>query len=75
MTHTSKGKPKLIKECILPVTGYGEVDVVVTELGMFFFEDGRVILKKIAPEIDIDYLRTVTGFEFEVSHELNIMEP
>ena len=74
MMHTSKGKPKLIKECTLPITAYGEVDVVVTELGMFFFENGKIILKAIAPEIDIESLRNVTGFEFEVSENLSLMK-
>lgn len=73
MMHTSKGEPKLIKKCTLPITGYGEVDVVVTELGMFFFEDKKIILKKIAPEIDVEYLRKNTGFEFEVDEHLGQM--
>lgn len=75
MMHTSKGEPKLIKKCTLPITGYGEVDVVVTELGIFFFEDGKIILKKIAPEIDVEYLRGVTGFNFEVAAGLQQMIP
>jgi len=75
MMHTSKGKPKLLKECTLPITGYGEVDVVVTELAMFFFENGRIILKAIAPEVDLDYVRSVTEFDFDVSDDLKIMEP
>lgn len=73
MTHTSKKGPKLIKKCTLPVTGYGEVDVVVTELAMFFFENGKVILKKIAPEVDVDYVRSVTGFNFEVAENIQKM--
>ncbi len=73
MTHTSKGKPKLIQECTLPITGFGEVDVLVTEMAMFFFEGGRIILKAIAPEIDLAYLRSVTDVEFEVSDDLKIM--
>ncbi len=75
MMHTSKGKPKLIKKCTLPITGHGEVDVVVTELGMFFFEDGKITLKKIAPEINVEYLRSVTGFEFGVAEDLAQMIP
>lgn len=73
MTHTSKGKPKLIQECTLPITGFGEVDVLVTELGMFFFEDGKVVLKAIAPEIDLAYLKSVTDVEFEVIDDLKTM--
>ncbi|MDU4961733.1 MAG: 3-oxoacid CoA-transferase subunit B [Sporomusaceae bacterium] len=74
MQHTSKGQPKLLKACTLPVTGFGEVDVVVTELAMFFFEQESIILKAIAPEVDVDYIKNVTGFAFAVSNELRIME-
>jgi 3-oxoacid CoA-transferase B subunit len=74
MMHTSKGKSKLLKKCTLPVTGFGEVDVVVTELAMFFFENGEIVLKTIAPEADVDYVRSVTEFDFVVSDELKVME-
>ncbi|MDP3386500.1 MAG: succinyl-CoA--3-ketoacid-CoA transferase, partial [Eubacteriales bacterium] len=73
MTHTSKGKPKLIQACTLPITGFGEVDVLVTEMAMFVFEGGKVILKAIAPEIDIAYLKSVTDVDFEVSVDLKTM--
>jgi 3-oxoacid CoA-transferase B subunit len=75
MTHTSKGSPKLIRKCTLPITGVGEVDVVVTELAVFLFEKGKVVLKKIAPEIDVDYLRSVTELEFETDVRLETMLP
>ena len=75
MMHTSKGASKLLKECTLPITGYGEVDVVVTELAMIFFENGNRILKAIAPEVDVEYVRSVTEFSFEVSPDLKTMIP
>ncbi len=75
MVHTSKGQPKLIKECTLPITGHGEVDIVVTELAMFFFENKKIILKYIAPEIDVEYLKSLTEFPFAVSSELKTMIP
>lgn len=75
MMHTSKGAPKLLKKCTLPVTGYGEVDVVVTELAMFFFANGKIVLKAIAPEVDVDFVKSVTEFSFEVSGELKKMIP
>ncbi len=75
MAHTSKGAPKLVEQCTLPVTGFGEVDIVVTELAMFFFEQGKIVLKAIAPEVDVDYVRGATGFSFELGESLQIMTP
>ena len=73
MTHTSKGKSKLVKKCSLPITGVGEVDIVVTELGVFFFDEGTILLKKIAPEVTLDELRSLTELAFEVSPDLENM--
>lgn len=73
MTHTSKGEPKLINKCTLPITGVNEVDIVVTEMAVFFFENQKVILKKIAPDVNVDYVRSITQLEFDVSDKLEMM--
>lgn len=73
MSHTNKGKSKLIKKCTLPITGLGEVDVVVTELAVFFVEKGKYILKKIAPEVTVDDVKSVTELAFEVDPKLEKM--
>lgn len=73
MTHTSKTGSKLVKSCTLPITAKGKVDLVVTELGVFAFENGRVLLKKIAPDITIEELKTVTGFSFTPAENLETM--
>jgi 3-oxoacid CoA-transferase B subunit len=74
MQHTSKnGKPKLVRQCTLPITGIGEADMVVSEYAVFVFEGGRLVLKEIAPEITVDELRGITDAEFEVSADLPVM--
>ena len=74
MPHTNKkGKPKLVPKCTLPVTGYGEVDVVVTEYALFRFKEGRMILEEIAPEITLEELKEVTAAEFVVSETLGTL--
>jgi 3-oxoacid CoA-transferase B subunit len=73
MPHTANGRPKLVKSCTLPVTGYHEADLVVTELGVFRFRDCRMTLTEIAPEIDLDSLKSLTEAAFEVDPHLRIM--
>lgn len=73
MRHTGRdGRPKLVKRCALPITGFSEADIVVTELGVFFFESGRLVLKEIAPEISVEGLKSLTEAEFEVAGDLKV---
>lgn len=73
MTHTSKTGSKLVKSCTLPVTAKGKVDLVVTELGVFSFEDGGVVLKKIAPDATLEEVKAATGLGFTPSEHLEVM--
>lgn len=74
MQHTTKnGQPKIVKKCSLPITGIGEADMIVTEYGLFRYEEGKLVLKEIAPEITVEVLSCITEAEFKVSADLNIM--
>ena len=74
MQHTNKnGKPKIVKKCSLPITGVGAADMIVTELAVFCFENGRLTLEEIAPEATIYIIRDLTEAEFEVSPLLEVM--
>jgi len=67
MQHTSKnGKPKLVKQCTLPITGIGEADMVVTEYAVFVFDKGRLILKELSPEVTLEELRAITDADFDL---------
>lgn len=71
MQHTTKkGQPKIIPSCTLPVTGYGEVDVIVTEYALFRFSEGKMTLEEIAPEITLEELKSVTTANYVVSDRL-----
>jgi 3-oxoacid CoA-transferase subunit B len=73
MDHNSKdGSAKLMKECNLPLTGAGVVDMVITELGVFEFRaDGKLYMIEIAPEVLKQEVsdRTDAAFTFDLVHE------
>jgi 3-oxoacid CoA-transferase B subunit len=71
--NTRDGKAKLVKRCTMPITGFGEVDLVVTELGLFRFLEGRLVLEEIAPEVSLEELRALTEARFEVGPNLRPM--
>jgi acetate CoA/acetoacetate CoA-transferase beta subunit len=53
MQHTAKGKPKIVRECDLPLTSTRSVDLVVTELAVIAFTDGHATLLETAPGVSV----------------------
>jgi acetate CoA/acetoacetate CoA-transferase beta subunit len=54
MQHTAKGKPKIMKKCSLPLTSVRPVDLVVSELAVIAFPDGRATLMETAPGVTVE---------------------
>ncbi|MGZ5165233.1 MAG: 3-oxoacid CoA-transferase subunit B [Burkholderiales bacterium] len=49
MQHTAKGKSKIVKKCTLPLTSVRPVDLLVTELAVIAFPQGRATLLETGP--------------------------
>lgn len=65
MDHNAKdGSPKLLKECDLPLTGAGVVDMVVTDLGVFEIDSEGMHLREVAPGVTVEEIRERTDAEF-----------
>jgi 3-oxoacid CoA-transferase len=69
MEHTSKdGSPKIIKECTLPITGKGVVDLIITDLAVFEVKErGGLRLIELQPGATEEVVRSKTGVPFEVA--------
>lgn len=74
MTHTSKGKVKIMKECTLPLTATSQVNLIVTEMGVMEVADGRLILRELNPEISIDEIQSITDAELVIPDDMIYME-
>ena len=66
MVHTARGNPKILKKCTLPLTGKGVVDMIITEMGVFEFIDGKLCLTEITEGITLDEIKEVTPASYEV---------
>ena len=68
MEHASKdGEPKILKQCTLPLTGTGVVDLIITDLGVFQVDEngGGLTLIEIAPGVTVDDIKAKTEAEFK----------
>ncbi len=46
-THTNKGLPKIRKKCLLPITAYNQINLIVTELCVIEVkEDGLHLIER-----------------------------
>ncbi|WP_026061414.1 CoA transferase subunit B [Rhodococcus rhodochrous] len=66
--HVAKdGTPKIVETCTLPLTGVGVVDRIISDRAVFDIVDGALVLRRLAPGVELDDLRTITGASFEVA--------
>ena len=75
MQHTAKGKSKLVRECSLPLTSARPVDLVVTELAVIAFPEGRATLVETAEGVSVDDVIKATEAELVVSPQLTGAQP
>jgi len=72
MDHNAKdGSAKILKECNLPLTGKRVVNMIITNLGVFNIEDGKMKLTQLADGVSVDEVKEKTEGEFEVAIPAN----
>jgi acetate CoA/acetoacetate CoA-transferase beta subunit len=74
MQHTAKGKPKIVKQCSLPLTSIRPVDLVVSEFAVIAFPGGRATLMETAPGVSVQHVLAATEAELVVPDDVSQMQ-
>jgi acetate CoA/acetoacetate CoA-transferase beta subunit len=61
MQHTAKGKPKVVESCTLPLTSARPIDMLVSEMAVITFKDGKATLLETGPGVTVDQVVAVTA--------------
>ena len=72
MEHVATAKDgttshKLLKQCDLPLTGVGVVDVIISDLGVIDVTENGLKLVELAPGVTKEQVQAATGAELDVS--------
>ncbi|WP_198295551.1 CoA transferase subunit B [Diaminobutyricimonas sp. LJ205] len=71
MEHVAKdGTAKIVNECSLPLTGRGVVDRIITDLAVIDVTDEGLVLRELAPGVDVQTVIDATEPALIVPAEL-----
>ena len=73
MTHTAKGEPKIVEVCTLPITSERRVDLIVTELAVIEPSADGLVLKELAPGVDVETVLRATSARLIVPDQVRSM--
>jgi 3-oxoacid CoA-transferase subunit B len=71
MYHTTtRGEPKILQECVLPLTARACVDMIVTDVAVLEPANGKVLLREFAPGWSIEEIQAITGAPLMIANGL-----
>lgn len=74
MEHTAKGEHKILKECRLPLTAAGQVNLIITEMGVMEISPEGIVLREINPEFSPEQVQQATGANLIIPADLAPMK-
>jgi 3-oxoacid CoA-transferase subunit B len=75
MEHANKeGKPKVLRQCSLPITGRGCVSAVCTDLAWIDVTPRGLVLRELAPGVTVEQVQALTEPKLEVAPDVKTMQ-
>ena len=73
MEHTAKGNHKILKKCNLPLTAAGQVNKIITEMGVMEITPKGIVLTEIHPEFTVEQVQAATEATLIIADDLQPM--
>ncbi len=72
MTHTNPdGSSKIVPQCLLPLTASAVVDLIITDLAVFSYPNGKLTLIELMPGATLENVKANTSAEFDFALSIN----
>jgi 3-oxoacid CoA-transferase len=67
MTHSNPdGSSKIVPTCVLPLTASGVVDLIITDLAVFSYPNGKLTLIELMPNAILEDVKSKTSANFDI---------
>ena len=73
MEHTARGNHKILKQCRLPLTAAGQVNKIITEMGVMDITEEGVVLREINPVFTVEQVQEATEATLIIAEDLKPM--
>ncbi len=74
MEHKAGDTKKILKKCTLPLTATGQVNLIITEMGVMEITPEGIVLKEIHPEFTVEQVQEATEATLIVDKNLKKMD-
>jgi len=72
MTHTNRGKAKILKECTLPLTAKNQVNMIITEMGVMEVKEDGIHLIEFNPMFSLDEIKENTEANLIINNPIEM---
>ncbi|MDD2191597.1 MAG: 3-oxoacid CoA-transferase subunit B [Bacteroidales bacterium] len=74
MEHTAKGGHKILKNCTLPLTAAGQVNMIITEMGVMDITPEGIVLRELHPAFTLEDIQAATEAKLIIPTDLKPMQ-